>query len=137
MAYSIQRIDYFTTTVRDEPGEAYKLLSTLSALGVNLSAFTAVPVGPGQTQLTIFPENDRQFETEAARAGMKLEGPFPALLVRGDDRLGALADVHMRLYEANVNVYAASGVSDGHSGFGYIIYVRPEEIDRAVAAFHG
>ncbi len=136
MAYTIQRIDYFTTTVRDEPGEAYKLLSTLSGLGINLSAFTAVPVGPGQTQLTIFPENDTQFTSEAKRVGLKLEGPFPALLVRGDDELGALAEVHMKLYEASVNVYAASGVSDGHAGFGYIIYVRPEEIGRATAVFH-
>lgn len=136
MAYSIHQIDYFTTTVRDQPGEAYRLLSTLSGLGVNLSAFTAVPIGPGQTQLTIFPENDTQFTNEARKAGMKLEGPFPALLVRGDDELGALAEVHMKLFESGVNVYAASGVSDGHDGFGYIIYLRPEEIGRAVAAFH-
>lgn len=135
MAYSLRQIDYYTTTIRDEPGEAYRLLSLLEGLGVNLDAFTAVPIGPGQTQLTLFPDDGKRLTTEAERAGMLLDGPFPALLVRGDDELGALADVHMKLYEAGVNVYAASGVSDGKSCFGYIIYVRPEEVQRAVAAF--
>jgi len=35
MAFHVRRIDYFSTTVRDDPGEAYKLLATLANLGVN------------------------------------------------------------------------------------------------------
>lgn len=46
MAYSIKRLDYFYVTVKDEPGEAHKLLSTLADIGVNLLAFTIVPAGP-------------------------------------------------------------------------------------------
>jgi hypothetical protein len=30
-----------------------------------------------------------------------------------------------------VNVYNSTGVTDGRGGFGYLIYVRPEDIDRA------
>src|SRR5216684_3492026 len=41
MAFHVRRIDYFSATVRDDPGEAYKLLATLANLGVNLLAFTA------------------------------------------------------------------------------------------------
>ena len=52
MAYRIRRVEYFTTTVHDQPGEAYKLLSQLADLGLNLVAFTAVPVGPLHAQLT-------------------------------------------------------------------------------------
>ena len=45
MAYRIRRVEYYYTTVEDQPGEAYKLLSRLASLGVNLLAFTAV-LGP-------------------------------------------------------------------------------------------
>lgn len=134
MAYRIRRADYFYTTVQDKPGEGYKLLSLLAEMGINLLAVTAIPVGPMRTQLTLFPEDTAKMESEAKRAGLVLDGPHRALLVQGDDELGALASVHERLYEANVNVYASSGVADGKGSYGYILYVRPEEYERAAAA---
>jgi len=134
MAYRIQRAGYFYATVKDEPGEAYKLLSVLAARGINLVAFTAVPVGPLRTQLAIFPEDTGQLVTEAKHLGLVIDGPHPAILVQGDDELGALADVHNKLYAANVNVYASSGVADGKGSFGYVIYVPPEDYETAVAA---
>jgi len=132
--FTISRVDYFCTTVKDQPGGAYRLLSVLADMGVNLLAFTAVPVGPLHTQLTIFPKDTQQLMDEAKQAHLALDGPHPAIIVQGDDRLGALADVHMKLYESNVSVYASSGVSDGRGNFGYVIYVRPEEYARALAA---
>ena len=136
MAYNIRRVDYFYTTVKDEPGEAYKVLSLLASLGINLWAVTAVPFGPMNTQLTIFPEVSAQLRNEAQKSGLKLEGPQPALLVQGDDKLGALAEVHSKLYAANVNIYASSGVADGKGHYGYIIYVRPDDYEKAVAALN-
>jgi hypothetical protein len=70
----------------------------------------------------------------ARKSGLVLDGPHPALLVQGDDEIGALASIHAKIYEANVNVYASSGVADGRGSFGYVIYVRPEDYDRAAAA---
>lgn len=132
MGFTIRRVDYFNTMVHDQPGEAYKLLSLLADIGVNLLAFTAVPIGPVHTQLAIFPHDTDQFTSAAQRAGLAIEGPHPALLVQGDDKLAALSEVHMKLYEAGVNVYAASGAANEQGSFGYIIYVRPEEYSRAV-----
>ena len=134
MGFKIRRVDYFYATVKDQPGEAYKLLSLLASLGINLLAFTAVPFGPMNTQLTIFPEDTGRLRSEAQKSSLKLEGPQPALLVQGDDELGALAEVHMKLYEANVNVFASSGVADGKGSYGYLIYVRPDDYERATAA---
>jgi hypothetical protein len=134
MAFHVRRIDYFSTTVRDDPGEAYKLLATLANLGVNLLAFTAVPVGTLHTQLTIFPEDSAKLANEAKKDRLALDGPHPALLVQGDDELGALAELHMKLMKANVNVYASTGVADGAGSFGYVIYVRPQQYNLAVAA---
>ena len=136
MAFNIRRVDYFYTTVKDQPGEAYKVLSLLASLGINLVAVTAVPFGPMNTQLTIFPEDTAQLRNEAQKSGLELEGPQPALLVQGDDKLGALAEVHSRLYANSVNIYASSGVADGKGHYGYIIYVRPDDYEKAVAALN-
>ena len=92
MALKIRRIDYFFTTVKDQPGEAYKLLSLLASLGINLLAITAVPFGPMNTQLTIFPEDNARLRNESEKAGLKLEGPQPAFLVQGDDKHGIRHD---------------------------------------------
>lgn len=134
MAFSIRRVDYFYVTVKHDPGEAYKLLSRLADLGINLLAFTAVPIGPAHTQLTIFPEDTRSLMDNAKKADLDINGPHPALLVSGDDELGAFAGIHQKLFEANVNAYASSGVADGRGGYGYILYIKPNEFERAAVA---
>lgn len=134
MAFEIRRVDYFHAAVPDEPGTACELLSQLAELGVNLLAFHAIPVGPMRTQLAIFPEDELTMQKVARDAGIPLDGPHGAILVQGDDELGALARLHRRLEEANVNVYASIGVADGRGGFGYVLHVRPEESERALGA---
>lgn len=135
MSYQIKKVDYFYTSIDDQPGEAYKLLTVFAKAGINLLAITAVPVGPTKTQLTLFPENGNKFENETKRAGFVLDGPYQALLVQGDDELGALAEVHQKLFDVGVNVYASSGVTDGKGNYGYILYLRQEQFDDACKAF--
>lgn len=131
MPFTIQRVEYFYTTVKDQPGEAYNLLNLLSEMGINQLAFSAIPTGPNSTQLAIFPENPGKLTSEAKMAGMYLDGPYHAILIQGDDELGALAGIHHKLYNANINVYASSGVTDGKGSYGYLIYVKEEDFARA------
>lgn len=133
MPFTIQRVQYFYTTVKDQPGEAYKLLNMLSGMGVNQLAFSAIPVGPNSTQLAVFPEDPAKLNSEANLAGMILDGPHHALLIQGDDELGSLAGIHQKLYEADINVYASSGVTDGRGSYGYLIYVKEDDFERAAA----
>ena len=134
MAYTIRKVVYFYSTVEDKPGEAYKLLSALADIGINLLAFTAVPIGPMHTQLSLFPDDENQMVDQAKKIGLKLEGPYPALLIQGDDELGALAEVHEKLYQAGINIFASNGVSDGQGNYGYLVYVRQEDHERASKA---
>ncbi|MBT8383829.1 MAG: hypothetical protein KJO59_15940, partial [Ignavibacteria bacterium] len=134
MAFKISKVSYFYCSVIDQPGEGHKLLSQLEKSGVNLLAFTAIPVGPERTQLTLFPQNPDKLTNLAKQANLSLDGPHLALLVTGDDELGALAEIHHKLFESDVNVYASNGVADGSGEFGYILHIRPEEFSRALAA---
>jgi hypothetical protein len=137
MAYNIRRVDYYYTSAEDQPGEAYKLLDILAKQGINLLAFTAVPTGPARTQLALFPEQGSKLEAVAARAGMQLDGPHSAILVQGDDKMGALAEIHEKLMRAGVNVYASTAVTDGKGCFGYLVYVRRDEMNSALGALKG
>ena len=134
MAYTIRRADYYYATITEEPGSAYTMLAELARLGVNLLAFTGVPVGPLRVQLGLFPDEPHRLEIAAQGMGLPLDGPHRALLVQGDDELGALASIHCRLADAGVNVYASSGVTDGRGSFGYVLYVRPDDIERALVS---
>ena len=134
MATKIRRVDYFYATVKDQPGEAYLFLQQLADLGINLLAFTAVPVGPSSTQLSIFPEDGRNLIDLARQSGLKIEGPHHAILVQGNDEFGALAEVHKKIYRAGVNVYASTGVATDDDTYGYLLYIRPEAFERAAKA---
>lgn len=134
MKLRISRVKYFHTSVADQPGEAYRFLSQLAGLGINLLAFTAVPIGQSVTQLTIFPEDPGQLKHEAAKIGLSLDGPYKAFMIQGDDELGALVEIHRKIYDAEVNVYSASGVTDGRGSFGYIVYVKSKDFETAAAA---
>jgi hypothetical protein len=134
MAHTIRRVDYFYANIRDELGAAYRVLAQLADLGVNLLAFTAVPSGPDLAQFALFPEDPNKLAAEASAAQLKLDGPYHAFLVQGDDELGALASVHERLFRAGVDVYASSGVTDGRGSFGYVVYVREDQFEHAAAS---
>jgi len=128
---TIRRVQYFYATLKDQPGEAYQMLNQLADLGINLLALTVVPIGPNATQMTIFPEDALDFKSITQKAGLETEGPHSAIMVQGNDRVGALTEIHEKLFMAGVNVYASSGVSNAKGSFGYIIYVRPDVFETA------
>lgn len=134
MSVKVRRVDYFRTEVQDAVGTAYRLLKKLASHDVNLLAITAVPMGPTHTQFTLFPEDSNKLIDAAQRLKITLVGPERAILIYGEDQLGALVDYHLKLTDARINVYATTGVTDGKGGFGYVIFVRPDDFEATVAA---
>ena len=134
MAFTIRGVEYYYANVRDELGSAYRVLAMLADLGVNLLAFTAVPSGPDVAQFALFPDDASKLIAQARASGLPLDGPHHALLVQGDDELGALASVHQRLVDAGVDIFASSGVTDGRGSFGYLVYVREDQFEKSATA---
>src|ERR1700690_3377639 len=120
MALTVRNAEYFYIRIKDSPENAYELLARLASEEVSLLAFSAVPFGPNHVELTIFPDRSDAFMQLAKKAGWVVTGPQHAFLVQGDDHLGALADIQRMLLEADVQIYAASGVTDGSGHFGYV-----------------
>jgi hypothetical protein len=131
MSASIVCADYYHAMVKDRPGAAYELLSQLAETGVSLMAFNAIPMGSDHTQLVLFPVSPSRLAKAAEQAGISLSGPHHAIIVRGDDKLGALVEIHRKLYDANINVFASGGITADCGRFGYVLYVKEEEFERA------
>ena len=134
MAEAVQRVEYFYAVVLNEPGEAQRLLEFCSAHGVNLINFTAFPLGENEVQMCFFPEDAQKLKMASEESGIPLIGPKKAFLIRGEDRLGVLVEHHLKLTKAGINVYAANGTTDGHGGFGYILWVKPYDYELAAKA---
>jgi hypothetical protein len=131
MALNVRSVEYYYATVQDMPGQAAELLKLLQDGGVDLLAFSIVPTGPTHTQLMLFPEAPAKLIQTTKRAGLQLTGPQHALMVTGAHALGALVGIHQRLADNNINIYASNGVVDAVGGFGYVMYVRPEDFKLA------
>ncbi len=134
MALTVRNAEYFYIRIEDSPEKAYELLAQLASAEVSLLAFSAVPFGPDHVELTIFPDRSDTFIQLAKKLGWVAAGPQHAFLVQGDDHLGALADIQRMLLEAHVEIYASSGVTDGSGHFGYLIYFKDEDHERAARA---
>lgn len=132
MSISVSSVEYFYIRIESEPSKAYELLARLASEDINLLAFSAVPFGPNHVELTIFPEQADKFQALFAKSSWDLTGPQHAILIQGDDQLGAFANIHRQLESAGVQIYASSGVTDGQGRYGYVIYTK--ESDHAAAA---
>jgi len=132
MSAHVYSVDYFYTTVEDEPGQGCRFLKMLASEEVNLLAFNAFPVGRNRTQLVIYPRNSLWLGDLARTQGLRLVGPHHAFIVHGDDELGALVDLHQLLCDEKINITSANGVTDGRGGYRYIMHVHPDEYDRAM-----
>jgi hypothetical protein len=134
MADTVRGIDYYYVTVPDAPGEGQRILSSLKDDGVNLLAFLGFPLGGGQSQIDLVPEDPESLRDAAERAGITLSGAKRAFLIQGDDRVGAVADVTAKLAEANINLTAAAAASAGSGRYGMIVWVPAAEYERAAEA---
>jgi len=130
----VRRVEYYYAQVEDKPGEGRKLLEFMSAHGVNLVAFTAFPIDESRAQLDFVPEDTNKLKKAAEEAGLPLVGPKKAFMIQGEERTGVLVEYHLRLSDAGVNVHAANGVSGGRGRFGYIMWVKPEDYEKAAKA---
>jgi len=134
VASTVREVEYYYALVVDRPGEARKLLEFLSEKMVNLMALTAFPVEGGMSQIDLFPTDPQALKEAAEDASVDLVGPKKAFLIQGTDRIGALYDFHLKLFNAGINIYACNGVVDGTGRFGYVIWVDPERFDEASEA---
>jgi len=131
MADVVRRVEYQYVVVPDRPGEGLRVLEALRRAGVNLLAYLGFPVEGGRAQLDLVPENPEALRRLAAQEGWQLSAPKRAFLIQGDDRVGAAADHIRKLSEAGLNITAAAAATAGAGRYGMVLWVKPEDYERA------
>jgi len=134
MADTIRRVDYYYVDLPDQPGEGVRLLTKLKEAGVNLLSLTAFPRGSGTSQVVLVPETPEPLLKAAKTAGLKLSPRKEAFFIHGKDRPGAVAETLGRLAQAKVNITATNAACGGGGAYGMILWVKPEDIEKAARA---
>ena len=130
MADVIRTAQYFKVQIGDKPGTLADVLAPLRDAGVNLLAVHAFPRSR-RTQVDVVPEDPTAFKNIAKIHKLKIQGPKMCLLVDGDDRPGAMADLTDRLGSAKINMTAVTGLCAGQGRFGAILWVNPRDVKKA------
>jgi hypothetical protein len=134
MADTVRSVEYYYVTIPDTPGEGQRILSALKESGVNLLAFLGFPLGGGQSQIDLVPEDPASLRQVAEQAGITLSEPKRAFLIQGDDRVGAVGEATAKLAEADVNLTAVAATGAGAGRYGMVLWVAPTDYERAAAA---
>jgi len=134
MADMIRTAQYFKVQIADKPGTLAGMLAPLREAGANLMAVHAFPRNR-RTQVDVVPEDPTTFKNIAKEHKLKMQGPKMCLLLDGDDRPGALADLTHRLGSARVNLTAVTGLTAGQGRFGAILWVKPRDVKKAAKVF--
>ena len=132
MAFNILQVEYYNITVQGQITEASNLISRIAGAGVDLHAFKATPLEPDRTQFTFFAKDSSKMTEGAKKSGLELDGPYSAILIKGDEKAGALADIYERLSKAGIQVDEASGIADINAGYGVLLYLKREDCDKAM-----
>lgn len=132
MADEIRRVDYYPVMITHRAGEGAKLFGTFKKAKVDFFAIHAFPEGR-KAQVDFVPEDPATFEKAAKASGIKLGRKKSAFLIRGRDRIGALADALGKLGNTKVNVTAVDAMSTG-GNYGVLLWVRPNKVDVAAKA---
>ena len=130
MADTIRKSDYFAIQVPNRPGAGARMLAGLKAEGVNLIAFTGFPNGRN-AQVDLVPERSATLRRAAKKLKLRLGKRKTCFIIRGDDRVGALANTMQRLAAARINVTALDAVTAGKGRYGAVFWVKPEKVARA------
>jgi predicted amino acid-binding ACT domain protein len=80
------------------------------------------------------PRAVRRSRPAAKAAKWKVVGPKKAIVIEGDDRVGALTDCFEKLANAKINVTATSAIAAGVDRFGAVLWVKPRNVKRTAKA---
>ena len=134
MALDVTQVEYFIVTIDNQITSASALISTIAGASVDFHAFRAIPVGHDQTRFSFFAKDSSKMTDGAQKSGLALDGPYSALLVKGGEKSGALADIYRKLSQANIQVDEAYGIADINAGYGVILYLQQEDCGKALMA---
>ncbi len=133
MSLKYRKVEYYNITVQGHIAEGSELLTTIAGAGVDFLAYKAIPLEQNRAQFTLFPVDGSRMTAGVKKAGLQLDGPYAAVIITGDEKPGALAEIYRNLFQAGIQVEESSGIAHINGGYGVVLYLKQEDSDKAVA----
>jgi len=131
----IKKIDYFKISLEGNATEIHDLLNVFSEAGIGLLAFRALPAKDGYKDVVLFPDDSTKMKITAKNTGLNLIGPYPAIIIKSNtDEPGECAGIFKKLAAAGIIFEEASGIADIFDSYGVVLYLKPEDCDKALIA---
>ena len=118
----------YSTSVPDEPGQAFKVLATLVSAGINLLGCSGTQ-SDGQAHIEVVPADAAAFAALVERATLSFRRQKA-----GFDCPGALADNLSRLADIGINVGGVHGLAAGAGRWSAIVWVADRDLEVAARA---
>lgn len=97
MTLKYRKAEYYNVAVQGHIAEGSELLTTIADAGVDFLAYKAIPLEQNRTQFTLFPIDGSKMTAGAMKTGLKLDGPYSAVIITGDEKSGALVEIYRKL----------------------------------------
>ena len=127
-----KKVDYYNIIVQGHIAEGSKLLTTIANAGVDFLAYKAITLGHNRTQFTLFAIDSSKLTAGAMKAGLKLDGPYSAVIITDDEKPGALAEIYNKLSQAGIQVKESTGIAHINGGYGVVLYLKQEDCDKVM-----
>lgn len=133
MADQARVVHSYSTSVPDQPGQAFKVLATLVSAGINLLGCSGMQCD-GVARIDVVPDDKDAFAALVARSGLDFRRQKAGFLIQGEDRPGALAGHLSRLADAGLNVGGVQSLAAGAGRWSAIVWIADHDLDAAAQA---
>jgi hypothetical protein len=133
MELTIEQVNVWAASIRDEVGGMEHLLAGLRDAGADLDFILArrTPDKPGMGVLFVTPLRGDAEIAAAAELGFNVTSSVHSVRVEGDNRAGVAAELTEKLSAAGINLRGFSAAIIGHR---FIIYIGLDSSEDATKA---
>jgi hypothetical protein len=118
--------------IADKPGALHEVLSAAAGAGANISFLAAFSAGGGKGAAFMIADKPDALRVLAESEGLEFD-EYTGFLLRGEDRVGAGADLTKPLADAGINILLSAATIAGGE-YQLLILVSPADADAAAKA---
>ena len=126
---SVKLVTYFKIALEDKPGTVLAVAKDLKAKNLGLLALYGYGTQPGQSELYCIPKNPDKFRSAFKSANPTFE-EGTGLLLKGEDKTGALVKALESIASAGVNMGAMYAIAAGGK-YGSFIRIASADVEKA------